>query len=206
MSAVRLIYGGTFDPVHNGHLAVARAAREALEADCVHFLPCGDPPHRSKPGASAAHRVAMLQIALAADSSCRIDTRELIRVGPSYTADTLRELRAELGASACVVLLLGRDAADGLASWHSAADMPALTNLLIMARPGHPGEQPEQSLGWREIAPPSALTGFAAGRVAQMPHPVSHASSTAVRGRSDAAWQDLPPGVADYMRRHALYS
>ena len=93
MSSIRLVYGGTFDPVHNGHLAVARAAREALQADCVHFLPCGDPPHRSRPVASAAHRVAMLQIALAGDSSSRIATREMNRVGPSYTVETLREWR-----------------------------------------------------------------------------------------------------------------
>ena len=205
MSSIRLVYGGTFDPVHNGHLAVARAAREALQADCVHFLPCGDPPHRSRPVASAAHRVAMLQIALAGDSSSRIDTREMNRVGPSYTVETLRELRAELGPSACIVLLLGRDAADGLASWHAVADLPSLTNLLIMARPGHPGEQPEQSLGWRSMASAAALASCAAGCVAEIPQPVSAASSTAVRRRSDAAWQDLPPGVAEYMRRHALY-
>ncbi|MBD8526988.1 nicotinate-nucleotide adenylyltransferase [Pseudomarimonas arenosa] len=205
MNPLRLIYGGTFDPIHSGHLAVARAAREAVGAERVILLPCGDPPHRARPGASGEHRAAMLQIAIADDPLFVIDTRELSRVGLSYTIDTLRELRQELGPLTPMVLLLGRDAADGLASWHQVAEMPALTHLLIMARPGYPGMHPERALGWQVATTTDALAGSPAGLVLEMPRPVSTASSTAVRGGCDEAWQDLPPGVADYMRAHRLY-
>ena len=204
MNPLRLIYGGTFDPIHNGHLAVAEAARQALGAERVSLLPCGDPPHRARPGASADHRAAMLQIAAGDDPRFLIDTRELSRLGPSYTIDTLRELRAELGLHTPLVLLLGRDAADGLASWHEVEVMPALAHLLIMARPGYPGSHPERDLGWRRCEA-ADLARSAAGCVVEMPRPVSAASSTAVRGGADSAWQDLPPGVADYMRAHGLY-
>src|SRR5690606_35823375 len=92
-------YGGTFDPVHNGHLAVARSARDALRAE-VALLPAHDPPHKGPTRADAQQRAAMLELAVAGESGLHVDRRELLREGPSYTVDTLGELREELGADA----------------------------------------------------------------------------------------------------------
>ena len=93
---LRVCYGGTFDPVHNGHLAVARAARDALQAQ-VFLLPAADPPHKGPTQANAQQRARMLDLALAGETGLKVDRRELYREGPSYTIDTLLELRAELG-------------------------------------------------------------------------------------------------------------
>ncbi|OCG96678.1 nicotinate-nicotinamide nucleotide adenylyltransferase, partial [Xanthomonas euvesicatoria] len=102
-SQLHLYYGGTFDPIHLGHLAIACAARDELGA-CVQLVPAADPPHRPAPGATAAQRAQMLQLALANSPGLQLDTRELQRAtqcdAPSYTVDTLRELRAELGPAA----------------------------------------------------------------------------------------------------------
>ena len=94
---IRILYGGTFDPVHVGHLAVADAASALFDAD-VFLLPSADPPHRAPPGASAELRTAMLELAIAGHPRLRVDRRELERAGPSYSVDTLREVREEIGA------------------------------------------------------------------------------------------------------------
>ena len=93
---LRVCYGGTFDPVHDGHLAIARAARDMLDAD-VSLLPARDPPHKAETRADAAQRAAMLALAIAGEQGLALDLRELGREGPSYTVDTLSGLRAELG-------------------------------------------------------------------------------------------------------------
>ena len=92
-----LVFGGTFDPVHLGHLGAVSALRDALHVETLIWLHVGEPPHRPRPAASAAHRLAMLQLALAGEPDCVIDTRELDRSGPSYTVLSLEELRAECG-------------------------------------------------------------------------------------------------------------
>ncbi|MET0718340.1 MAG: nicotinate-nicotinamide nucleotide adenylyltransferase, partial [Pseudoxanthomonas sp.] len=93
---LKLFYGGTFDPVHNGHLAIARAARDEL--DCtVRLMPAADPPHRAPPGADARQRAEMLDLAVIDERGLQVDRRELLRDGPSYTIATLRELRGEYG-------------------------------------------------------------------------------------------------------------
>ena len=119
MRAIRLrvCYGGTFDPVHNGHVAVACAARDALDAD-VFLLPAHDPPHKGPTRADAMQRAAMLQLALADEPRLHVDARELRRSGPSYTVDTLAELRAELGARAPIAWLVGADSLRQLHPWH----------------------------------------------------------------------------------------
>lgn len=117
MSRPLALFGGTFDPVHLGHLRAAWEAAEALEAD-VHLLPAHVPPHRAQPVASSAQRLALLRAALRGQDRLLVDERELRRRGPSYTVDTLRELRGEIGAQRPLLLLLGADAFAGLPSWH----------------------------------------------------------------------------------------
>ncbi|WP_033480322.1 nicotinate-nucleotide adenylyltransferase, partial [Xanthomonas phaseoli] len=138
-SQLHLYYGGTFDPIHLGHLAIACAARDELGA-CVQLVPAADPPHRPAPGATAAQRAQMLQLALADYPGLQLDTRELQRAAqcdaPSYTVDTLRELRAELGPAAPIAWLLGADAFVGLHHWHQWEALFGLAHFVVAARPG----------------------------------------------------------------------
>ncbi len=128
------ILGGTFDPVHIGHLSVAWEASELLDAE-VQLVPASVPPHRPPPIASVEQRVAMLGVALAGQDRLGLDLREQERAGPSYTVDTLAELRAEHGARP-LVLLMGADAFAGLTSWHRWERLFELAHLGVFARPG----------------------------------------------------------------------
>lgn len=206
-----LVFGGTFDPVHDGHVAVARFAADVLGARCALLIPGGDPPHRGAPTAAGHHRAAMLRLAFAVDPRFAVDERELRRDGPSYSVDTVAELRAELGPQQPLVLLLGRDAAAGLPRWHQPERLPALCHLLVVARPG--GEIDHEgplSLGWRQAAGPHALGEQPAGCWLGLAQTVSAASATEVRAQlGNAAPADaaalLPAAVADYIARHGLY-
>jgi nicotinate-nucleotide adenylyltransferase len=129
------ILGGTFDPVHFGHLRPALEIQETLELEELRLVPCHIPPHRPQPHAPAAQRVAMLEAAVARHSGFRIDTRELQRHGPSYTFDTLVSLRAEIGDSG-LCLLMGMDAFGGLTTWHRWDEFMGLCHLVVMTRPG----------------------------------------------------------------------
>jgi nicotinate-nucleotide adenylyltransferase len=129
------IYGGTFDPVHFGHLRTALEVREALGLDEVRFTPCRQPPHRVAV-ASPEAREKMLELALAKEAGFVLDRRELDRPGPSYMIDTLAALRAEWGADASLCLILGRDAFLGLPSWRRWNELTGLAHLVVMTRPG----------------------------------------------------------------------
>jgi nicotinate-nucleotide adenylyltransferase len=129
------LLGGTFDPVHLGHLLAAWEASEALDAE-VRLMPANVPPHRPQPVASAEQRVALLRAALAGQSRLRLDTRELRRSGPSYSVDTLRDLRAEVGPLQSLALLVGADAFAGLPSWHEWRALFDLAHIVVMTRPG----------------------------------------------------------------------
>jgi nicotinate-nucleotide adenylyltransferase len=129
------ILGGTFDPIHHGHLRAAWEAAEALDAE-VRLVPARTPPHRPPPVADAAGRVALLRAALAGQDRLRIDTRELDREGPSYSVDTLASLRAEIGPARPLVLLVGADAFAGLASWQRWRDLFTLAHVGVLNRPG----------------------------------------------------------------------
>ena len=135
------VLGGTFDPVHIGHLAVAWEAAELLDAE-VRLMPAAVPPHRTPPVASPAQRVALLRAALAGQDRLRLDLRELERPGPSYTVDTLEALRAERGERP-LVLLMGADAFAGLPTWHRWERLFDLAHLGVLARPGTPPDWPD---------------------------------------------------------------
>ena len=129
------IFGGSFDPIHLGHLRAALELAQALGLAQVRFMPCRQPPHRSLPLASAEHRVALLEAALRSEPAFHLDTRELHRDGPSYTVDTLLSLRAELGA-APLCLILGMDAFQGFSTWHRWQEVIELAHLVVAHRPG----------------------------------------------------------------------
>ena len=143
------IYGGTFDPVHYGHLRTSLEVREALELDELRFVPCQIPPHRGAPGASPEQRVAMLRAALAdAPYGVRIDTRELERAGPSFMFDTLTSIRDDVGSKTPLALIVGSDAFHGLHRWHRWQSLIELAHIVVMQRPGTEPTWPRELEGF----------------------------------------------------------
>ena len=217
MHALVLCYGGTFDPVHNGHLAIARGVRDALDCE-VRLVPAADPPHKGPTHADAAQRAAMLDLAVEGDAGLRVDRRELHRAGPSYTVDTLRGLRAELGPHVPIAWMIGSDSLFELDTWHRWRELFALAHVLAVGRPGArmdaaaiaahaPAVHAEIAPRWRLPAQLHALPagGFAEFRMAaERPE-----SSTELRRRisgGDPAWRDwVPAPVAAYIAQRGLY-
>lgn len=176
------IFGGTFDPVHLGHLSVAWEAAELLDAE-VRLMPARVPPHRSAPIASAEQRAAMLQVALHGQSRLVLDTRELERQGPSYTVDTLAQLRAEQGERA-LVLLIGADAFSHLPQWHRWRELFALAHIGVLSRPGVSAHLPaelEQAVRGRQVNDATVLRGLPAGKVIRLPVTPLEISATRIR-------------------------
>jgi nicotinate-nucleotide adenylyltransferase len=195
------IFGGTFDPVHLGHLSVAWEAAELLDAE-VRLLPASVPPHRGAPVASAAQRVAILRAALHGQSRLALDTRELDRDGPSFTIDTLHELRAEQGERP-LVLLLGADAFAGLASWHRWRELFEAAHIGVLSRPGVSAGLPdalEREVAGRRIADAAGLRALPAGKVVELAVTPLEISATRIRELL-AAGRDprylLPAGLFD---------
>ncbi|NIV18601.1 MAG: nicotinate-nucleotide adenylyltransferase [Woeseiaceae bacterium] len=129
------IFGGTFDPIHYGHLRTAFEMLQALEFDEVRFMPSGDPPHRGETFASTRLRLEMVQVAAGGQDGFSVDARETDRAGPSYTVDTLTELREELGETP-IGLIVGMDAFLGLPSWHRWGELLQLAHIVVAHRPG----------------------------------------------------------------------
>lgn len=195
------IFGGTFDPVHLGHLSVAWEASELLDAE-VRLVPANVPPHRSAPRASATQRVAMLRAALQGQDRLHLDTRELDRAGPSYSVDTLAQLRAEEGARP-LILLLGMDAFKGLPSWDRWHELFRLAHVGVLKRPGVGNELPEelvQEITVRCTKDFACLRDEPAGRVVELDVTPLEVSATRIRqllseGRDPRYL--LPGGVFD---------
>jgi nicotinate-nucleotide adenylyltransferase len=179
------IYGGTFDPIHYGHLRTALEVKEAVMLDEVRFIPSQIPPHRGAPGATPEQRLAMLEAALHdAEPGFRIDTRELERPGPSYMVDTLTSIRAEIGAEP-LCLIVGLDAFLGLNRWHRWRELFELAHVLAMQRPGPLPEIPEElqaPLRERMAKAPDALRASPAGLIHFVPVTQLDISATRIRG------------------------
>ena len=133
--------GGTFDPVHFGHLRVALEVREFLGLDRLRLLPCREPVHRSVQGAPPQARRMMLELAVRNEPSLLVDPRELDRSGPSYMYDTLLSIQAEFPGQS-LVLVLGMDAFAGLDRWYRWNELPGLTHFLVLHRPGYEPQVP----------------------------------------------------------------
>jgi nicotinate-nucleotide adenylyltransferase len=176
------ILGGTFDPVHLGHLRVAWEAAEALDAQ-VCLMPAHLPPHRPAPVANAQQRVRMLEAALAGQHRLVLDTHELQRAGPSYTVDTLRELRAESSALP-LILLLGADAFAGLPTWHEWGALFDLAHIVVLTRPGHTTKLPQEladAIASRQTTSVAELHQSPAGKVLNLPVTPLEISASVVR-------------------------
>ena len=136
------VFGGTFDPIHLGHLRPALEVMEGLALSEMRFIPGAVPPHRDQPFFSAEQRAKMVSLAIEGQAGFRLDRREIERSHadrgtPSYTVETLESLREELGDDVPLFLLLGTDAFLGLQSWHRWEEISALSNIVVMTRPGY---------------------------------------------------------------------
>ena len=209
---LRTWYGGTFDPVHDGHLAIARAARDAL--DCaIRFMPAADPPHRAPPGADAAQRAEMLRLAIDGEPGLCVDLRELRRDGPSYSVDTLRGLRAEYCEAAPIALLVGADSLLGLPTWHDWTALFGLAHFVVADRPGSALDARlppvlAEAVAGRWIDDPAALREAPAGCLLRLHQPLHPGSATDVRRliRAGGPWRArVPAAVAGYIVRERLY-
>lgn len=214
---LRIHYGGTFDPVHQGHMAIARAARDQLQV-AVRLLPAADPPHRAAPGATARQRADMLALAIEDDAGLILDLRELERARrrphtPSYTVDTLRELRAELGPRQPLAWLVGADSLLGLPGWHQWESLFELAHFIVADRPGSSLQQQlpaplQQALQGRWAAHERDLFNAPAGRLLHLQAPLRSESASEVRERiaGGGDWRALvPERVAEYITDHDLY-
>jgi nicotinate-nucleotide adenylyltransferase len=193
------IYGGTFDPIHIGHLAIAEDARYSLGLDRVLFVPASRQPLKDdRQGASPEQRLAMVQLACSGNPYFLASDVELRRPPPSYTADTLVTLRAEADPAAELVFVLGADAARDLPRWHRAAEIIRLVHLAIVARPGYRLNMAELEVG---------LPGLSA-RCTLIDGPRLEVSSSDLRARlaSDRPTRyQIPDPVLGYIAEHGLY-
>ena len=207
------IFGGTFDPIHIGHLRSALELAERLSLAEVLMIPSAAPPHRPAPGASAAHRLAMLQRALREVPLLRVEACELHRVGPSYMVDTLIHLRQRYGEQRPLCLLVGGDAFLGLPRWSRWRTLLELAHIVVMRRPGWSLRAADRELqplldahGWG--ADPVRLQRQPAGVVVTQEVTELGISASAIRallaaGRSPRFL--IPNTVLDYIETHQLY-
>lgn len=205
------VFGGTFDPVHCGHLRAIVELRDTLGLDEVRVVPCARPPHRAAPVAPADARVAMLRAALRDMRACVLDERELARPGPSYTFDTLTALRRD-APSAALCLLLGYDAFAGLDRWHRWRELFTLAHVVVAKRPGAaaralPKELADESRA-RAAATAAQLRDEPAGRVHYCETTELAISSTRLRAfaaaRRSLQWL-VPDDVARLIETNAWY-
>ena len=208
------IFGGTFDPIHLGHLRLAEEMAEAIGLERVLFIPAGQPPHRGAPRTGAAHRLEMVRRAIAGNPRFAADAREVTSPRPSYTVDTLTALRAELGKEHPLWLLLGADAFLELPTWHDWRQLFELANIAVAARPGSRAlrsndlKDPLRSEVLKRQVASSAAAGPAGSVQLRQMTPLD-ISATAIRdtlARHGSARYLLPDAVLDYIHEHQLYT
>lgn len=190
------MFGGSFDPPHLAHVALARAAVDQLKLDQLRVFPTGQAWHKSRELTAAPHRLAMAELAFAEVPRAVVDGRELRRAGPTYTVDTLRELRAEF-PQAELLLVIGADQAEALHSWREAGEIMRLATISIAER-----ARPVRT------AAPFDASKLPGGRWQPVELPPMPVSATEVRERVAAGQgidQLVPEGVARYIDRHHLY-
>ena len=211
MTRVIGLLGGTFDPIHNGHLRLALECASTAGFTQTHLIPAHLPPLRPPPIASAAQRLRMVELATAGDDNLCADPIEIVRAGPSYTVDTLTALRREAAAES-LCLILGRDAFLKLRAWRHWDQILDLAHLVIAARPGQgdAGTDPVlQQLQERHgVTDPAALRRHAAGCILPITIPALDISATRIR-QSIAAGRSvrflLPEPVIQFIQQEALY-
>ncbi len=195
------LFGGTFDPIHNGHLHIARSFADELRLDSVILLPAGDPYHKATPRTPAAHRLAMADLATQADPRLAASDCDIVRQGATYTHDTVQIFRQHFPA-AQLWLLIGMDSLLQLHTWHRWADLVRQCRIAVAPRPGSSlAQAPAPLQTWLADALPQGRLHI----LQAAPLPVS---STQIRRQlaESGTSPDLPPAVLAYIRQHRLYN
>ncbi len=208
------IFGGTFDPVHFGHLRLAEESIGYLGLGGVRWIPAGQPPHRGAPQVTARQRLEMVLRSTAGNERFSVNATEVEVPVPSYTVHTLQRLRGELGPGQPLVLLVGADAFAGLATWYHWRDLFALAHIAVSHRPGFPVEAaalPHElatEFGDRRLPGASGLRETPAGGIVTFAMTQLAISATHIRkllAAGESARYLLPDSVLDYIRTHSLY-
>lgn len=208
------ILGGTFNPIHFGHLRMAQELADALALTQVRFIPAANPPHKDTPTISAQQRAEMVKLALADNHRFILDERELLRTGASYTIDTLQSLRNELGATASISLFMGSDAFSKFDTWHRWQEIIHLCHIALVQRPQLRSQDTvlskplETFLHNHYSENPDDIHDLPAGIVTMRQVTALDISSTAIRLalKSNQSVRYLMPGnVIDYIKSNHLY-
>jgi len=205
------ILGGTFDPIHIGHLRSAVDIKQALGLDELRLIPCHIPPHKDYAVTPAKHRLAMANVAVAEQPGLLVDDREINREGPSYTVDTLSQLREELGEGASIILIMGTDAFERLDSWRDWQRLGDLAHIVVL-------ERPEQSMilsptltayyAQRKTEDVTLLRNKPAGSILLTKQTQLPISATMIRQAIQAGQSIrylVPDSVWQYIDKHELY-
>ncbi|WP_264385657.1 nicotinate-nucleotide adenylyltransferase [Siccibacter colletis] len=210
--ALHALFGGTFDPIHCGHLRVVEALAQQVKLARITIMPNNVPPHRPQPMASSIQRKEMVALAIADNPLFALDERELQRTTPSYTADTLAQWREEQGYTRPLAFIIGQDSLLTLPTWYHAGRLLSLCHILVCRRPGYPVQmKSEEEQRWLEAHltnDPALLHQEPAGRIWLADTPLVDISATAIRQRlqrGQSCRELLPEAVENYIRAHRLY-
>ena len=209
------VFGGTFDPIHYGHLRLAQEILETAKLGEVRFVPSGTPPHRTRPGADPHDRLEMVRLAIAGNDRFTVDDRETKRSGKGYTYDTLADIRREVGQRP-IAMLLGADAFLDLATWHRWRELFDLAHIIVAYRPGYPidtwqARMPEplaHEYAVRYMQQPLAVHLAPSGGIAAVAMTGLDISATFVRTAVHSGASPrylLPDAVLEYIERCGLY-
>lgn len=212
MADIEAIFGGTFDPIHYGHLRSAEALAMLAGLNKITLMPNNVPPHRPQPAASPAQRLEMLRLAVAGDPLFAIDDRELHRDEPSRTVDTLRSLRQQRGPHQSLAFIIGQDSLLSLNKWYQWRELSALCHLLVCRRPGYAPQPDSRELqDWLQAHQTEDIARLhqqPAGLVFLAETPLWPVSATDIRQRLRAGLpcEDLlPADVLRYITQTGLY-
>lgn len=199
-----ILFGGSFNPVHFGHLIAARSAAEQLDASCVVLIPAAAPPHKNAAALAAAeHRLAMLRLAVEGDPLFEIDDLELRRAGPSYTFDTVTHYRGRLGDAVELCWIIGADSLPELAGWHRIDELVRLARIITVVRPGN---ATGDLAALQARIGRQAVDALLADRLSTPAIEISASDIRARRAAGRSIRYLTPQAVVEYILRHGLYA
>ncbi|WP_213995682.1 nicotinate-nucleotide adenylyltransferase [Arsukibacterium sp.] len=202
------IFGGTFDPIHQGHLACGRYVLEHCRLDQLQLMPCHIPPHRASPGVNARQRAKMVELAIADEPKMQLQPLELNRDNPSFTADSLALLKQRMPATT-LAFIIGMDSLCYFKQWHHWRQILNLCHLIVCQRPGYHHQAGDAPALLAEFgAAISVLQQRDCGSIIELNNPEFTPSATAIRAalaEKKKNISDLAPQVLNYIQQHRLY-
>lgn len=211
MESVYLFMGGTFDPVHNGHLRMATEVREALGASRIHLMPTPQPVHKELKGAEALHRLAMLEVVAESDENISVDKREIDSQEAAYTIRSLELMREELGKEASICMLIGMDSLLTIDTWRRYDELLSFCNIIAVGRPGSnflPNPNVQVLLDNHQVDDINNIVSHSAGCIKVIETSLLDISSTDIRyriARGKSVRYLLPDPVQAYIDQKKLY-